>query len=82
MTRAKYKALRDKLYKSMGELGTMAENETSSYDHAHLAEAYARGCEMLDAVDALGVSLGYIDPDTNDLTDKRFKMEPGDRMNR
>lgn len=82
MTRHKYKALREKFYKVSGEVGTMAELETSQYDHAHLAEAYARSCEALDAIDALGVSLGFIDPETNDFTDRRYKMEHGDRMNK
>jgi hypothetical protein len=73
MTRQKYKALRVKAYKLTGEIGTMAElhgNEMPQLD-----ASYKEMCRGLDAIDELGVSLGYIDPETNDLTDRRFKKE-------
>ncbi len=82
MTRRQFKVLREKLYKAVGEVGTLAENEKSQYDHGHLAEAYARGSDMLDAIDSLGITLGFLDPETNDLIDRRFKLERGDRLNR
>lgn len=77
MTRQKYKALRSKLYKSVGELGTLAEIEGAIHGPRHefqlLDISYKNACEMLNHIDALGVKLGYVDAETNDLTDRRFK---------
>lgn len=71
MTRAKYKALRIKAYKLTGEIGTMAEELGN--EMPQLETSYKEMCRGLDAIDELGVSLGYVDPETNDLVDRRFK---------
>lgn len=70
MTRAKYKALRTKLYKSAGELGTLAEGMP---ENRLLSAAYRDMTKALDDIDLLGEKLGFIDPMTNDFTDRRFK---------
>jgi len=73
MTRAKYKALRIKAYKLTGEIGTMAEKLGN--EMPQLNASYHEMCRGLDAIDELGVSLGYIDAETNDFIDRRFKKE-------
>jgi hypothetical protein len=78
MKRQKYISLRTKAYKLAGEVGTLAELGNMP----QLDASYEEMCRALDSIDELGVSLGYIDPETNDLIDKRFKLERGDRMNR
>jgi hypothetical protein len=79
MTRQKFKALRAKVYKFAGEVGTLAEGKSERH---MLAVAYRRASDACDAIDMLGEDLGFIDPETNDFTDRRYKMESGDRMNR
>lgn len=71
MTRAKYKALRSKLYKAAGEVGTEAEGSKFGNLHA----TYRRLSEALDAFDLLGVQLGFVDEMTNELIDGRVKRE-------
>jgi len=61
MTRSEYFELRNAMYEAAGTLGTFAELDKQS----QLDEAYARGSEMLDEIDTLGVVLGFIDPNTN-----------------
>lgn len=72
MERKKYIALRNKLYKIAGEVGTQAEELEERHP---LAFAYRRLGDALDSIDLLGEQLGYIDPETNDLTDRRFKKK-------
>lgn len=73
MERKKYIALRTKLYKAAGEVGTLAELHG---EHCpDLDSAYKEMCRGLDSIDSLGEKLGYIDPETNNLIDRRFKKE-------
>lgn len=73
MNRSKYKALRVKAYKLTGVIGTGAELDGN--EMPQLEASYKEMCRGLDAIDDLGVSLGYVDPETNDLIDRRFKKE-------
>lgn len=73
MNRSKYKALRSKLYKAAGEVGTLAEKHGDKMPQ--LDATYHEMCRGLDSIDELGISLGYIDPETNELIDRRFKKE-------
>jgi hypothetical protein len=75
MTRAKYKALRVKAYKMTGEIGHLAELHGN--EMPQLESSYKEMCRGLDAIDDLGISLGYVDPETNDLIDRRFKNKAG-----
>jgi len=65
MNRAQYFQLRDQAYKLVGVVGTEAEGGSESDE---LSDAYRRGSEMLDAIDALGYRLGFLDPETNEET--------------
>ena len=73
MTRRKYKALREKLYKSAGEVGTLAELHGDELPQ--LEASYKEMCRGLDSIDELGVSLGCIDPETNNYIDRRLKHD-------
>lgn len=60
MKRDEYYQLRNKMYNAVGELGTLAEKYEND-----LSAAYNNGCYMLDYIDALGYTLNYLDPETN-----------------
>lgn len=64
MNRTEYVNLRQSAYALVGVVGTTAEllDVTSEFD-----SAYCKGCGMLDAIDALGVRLGYVDAETNEV---------------
>jgi len=63
MRKIDYLALRNKMYSAVGTLGTHAEETEIPY----LQDAYSSGCIMLDDIDCLGVKLGYIDAETNEV---------------
>lgn len=63
MKRQEYFQLRDQAYKLVGVVGTEAEDVSESDE---LSDAYRHGSEMLDAIDALGYRLGFLDPETNE----------------
>lgn len=69
MTKLKYKALRTKMYKAVGQVGTLAEGSSK----ANLSVAYQKMSEGLDAIDMLGSQLGFLDPTTNNWIDGRRK---------
>lgn len=72
MTRKQYLKLRTDAYKLVGVIGTEAE-KYSDYAHGFLVPAYSRGSEMLDQIDELGYKLGILNPETNDVVDRRYK---------
>lgn len=69
MKRNEYLKLRSKMYKVAGEVGTFAEIAKFTA----LNVAYDKMCQSLDEIDLLGVGLGYIDPETNDVLRKKGK---------
>lgn len=73
MNRKKYLALRNKAYKLAGEIGTLAELNGDKLPQ--LDSSYKEMCRSLDSIDELGVDLGFIDAETNNVIDKRFKKE-------
>lgn len=66
MKHAEFFKLRTKLNKAIGEVLTAAESESDATTHEHLSQAYSQGCEMLEVIDILGASLGYLDDETNE----------------
>ena len=65
MSRGEYLGMRGKAYSDAGTIGALAETT----DYEELAAAYANLCFALDAIDALGVRLGIIDYETNEIKD-------------
>jgi hypothetical protein len=59
--------LRDEAYKAAGVVGDAAERFRG---YPVLDVAYARMCEGLDAIDDLGVQLGYLDDETNEVLEE------------
>lgn len=57
-----YVELRESAYKNAGLIGTAAER----FERIELNAAYDAVCNALDEIDALGYSLGYLDPETNE----------------
>jgi hypothetical protein len=66
MTKSEFSNLRNSLFESLGLLSTAVELEPSPYYHSIMSQSYASGCDMLDSLNVLGVSLGYIDEITNE----------------
>lgn len=63
MTKTVYLSIRTTAYKQVGELGTRAE----LWNIPELNAAYDKACQSLDAIDALGIRLGYLDAETNEV---------------
>lgn len=76
MERKAYLKLRQKFYKLAGEVGTLAETNANPL----LTAAYKRVSNALDAIEVMGEELGYIDVETGNVIDKRFKTEPVQRI--
>lgn len=73
MTKRKYLALREKLYKLTGEIGTVAE--LHGEDMPQLEASYKEMDRAIEEIDALGIGMGYIDAETLTVIDKRFRKE-------
>lgn len=72
MKRKQFFALRNKLYKVAGELGTLAEGQP---ERSMIAASYRDMSRSLDHIEMLGEQLGYIDIDTGNVIPKRLKKD-------
>lgn len=72
MNRKTYFEVRNALYSAVGIFGDNAERINNHKEKGMLKQAsalddtYARGCEMLDAIDVYGSIMGWIDAETNE----------------
>lgn len=74
LNRLDYIELRESANKNAGILGDAAERcENADLDATAEYRAYDTACTALDALDALGYKLGYLDAETNEYISRDEK---------